>query len=84
MVDWLIILAVFVIGFLIGDKHSVRCNGEHHRLPKDNQKGWYSPGEQYAQLVSEGKDGIGREHASLYATCEDCGKKYRVCRTHLP
>ena len=42
----------------------------------------YSGGE-YMRLARGAIDGIGREHATLYARCPRCEKKYRAGQIHL-
>jgi hypothetical protein len=43
----------------------------------------YSGGE-YMRVQLGEIDGIGREHATLYARCPRCDKTYRAGRIHLP
>lgn len=42
----------------------------------------YSGGE-YMRLARGAIDGVGREHATLYARCPRCEKKYRAGQIHL-
>lgn len=43
----------------------------------------YSGGE-YMNVITGAIDGIGREHATLYATCPRCDNSYRAGMIHLP
>jgi len=38
----------------------------------------------YGKVVRHGVDGIGREHAVVYAQCDRCGEDYLIIRIHLP
>ena len=58
---------------------SVICRFFGHR-PREND---YSGGE-YMRALPGAIDGIGREHATLYATCPRCGVSYRAGQIHLP
>lgn len=60
------------------------CNIFGHQPPTCGRKGWWSPGEEYAKVRLDGRDGIGREHAAVIGECPRCGVIYRVCRIHVP
>lgn len=60
------------------------CKIFGHQPPVYARKGWYSPGEQYAQLTSRQVDGIGRVHCTVASECPRCGDKFVLCRVHLP
>lgn len=40
-------------------------------------------GEEYMRVVPGAIDGIGREHATLYARCPRCSSHYRAGQIHL-
>lgn len=40
-------------------------------------------GGEYGTLQYNEIDGIGRQHASLYANCPRCGVSYHVMNTHV-
>jgi hypothetical protein len=46
-------------------------------------EGVYS-GAEYMRVLPTTIDGIGREHADLYARCPRCGCSYRAGRIHRP
>lgn len=46
-------------------------------------QGIYS-GAEYMRVVPGAIDGIGREHARLYATCPRCEREYSAGAIHLP
>jgi len=60
------------------------CKIVGHQPPVYGRKGWWSPGEEYAKVRLDGRDGIGREHAEVVGECPRCGESYRVCRIHVP
>ena len=41
-------------------------------------------GERYLRVIRRGVDGIGREHAAIYATCRRCGREYKIGNIHVP
>jgi len=41
-------------------------------------------GWEYMDVKECGTDGIGRRHASIYADCARCHKRFRVGKIHLP
>ncbi len=64
---------------------SLLCKIFGHQPPVYAKKGWYSPGEEYADEVSRPyPDGIGRLHCFVYSTCPRCKQRFRLCRIHLP
>ena len=58
---------------------SILCAIFGHRDREDD----YSGGE-YMNVIIGAIDGIGRKHATLYATCPRCGNSYRAGMIHLP
>ena len=66
-------------------KMNLLCKLFGHKPPVYNKKGWFSPGEEYAQLDSNTIiDGIGRTHAIIISECPRCKIKFKLCRIHLP
>lgn len=63
---------------------SILCKMFGHQPPVYGRKGWWSPGEEYAVVHVQARDGIGREHATVNAECPRCGKEFRLCRIHIP
>ena len=63
---------------------SILCKLFGHQPPTCAEKGWWSPGEEYATLKSHGVDGIGRKHGVVYSTCPRCEKEILLCRVHIP
>lgn len=55
-----------------------------HKPPAYAKTGWYSPGEQYADISSGPTDGIGRVHCEVRGECARCGDRFLLCRVHLP
>lgn len=64
---------------------SILCLLFGHQPPVYSKPGWYSPGNEYAQ-IKRGvyEDGIGRLHAEVFSECPRCGKEFRLCRIHVP
>lgn len=60
------------------------CSIFGHKPPVYRQKGWWSPGEEYATVILRGVDGIGRQHAEVRGECARCGEQFLICRVHLP
>lgn len=60
------------------------CSIVGHKPPVYRAKGWYSPGEEYAQLRGFNVDGCGRAHGEVIGECARCEEKFRVARIHLP
>jgi len=60
------------------------CDLFGHKPPVYAAKGWYSPGEEYAQIVPGRIDGIDRWHGEVYAECARCQERFMVCRVHIP
>lgn len=50
-----------------------------HQPPVYADKGWYSPGEEYAKIKNIIVDNINRKHAIIYSECPRCGKEYKLC-----
>ena len=65
---------------------SIWCKIFGHEEPMQRASGWYSPGEEYAQLGKwRPTDGIGITHANVVYTCDRCGEEnIPLCRIHLP
>jgi hypothetical protein len=63
---------------------SLLCVLVGHKPPVYAKKGWYSPGEEYADVHVGAVDGIGRVHAEVTAKCARCGAEFIVCRIHVP
>lgn len=64
---------------------SILCKIFGHIQPMERQGGWFSPGQEYAQVRGAGTDGINRHHADIVYECDRCGKKrIRLCRIHIP
>lgn len=38
----------------------------------------------YLQVELDALDGMGRQHARVYATCRRCGKRYQAGMIHVP
>ena len=55
-----------------------------HKPPVYAEKGWWSPGEEYGRVQMETTDGIGRNHAKIYAECPRCAAEFCVARIHVP
>lgn len=57
-----------------------------HEPPVYSNKGWFSPGQEYARVDPKAitTDGIGRKHAIVYSDCPRCGQRFKLCRIHLP
>lgn len=45
---------------------------------------WGIPGSGYFKVKLDAVDGIGRQHARLYSSCERCGVEYQVGMIHVP
>jgi len=60
------------------------CQQFGHKPPVYAEKGWYSPGEEYGRVIVGRRDGVGRVHAMVEATCARCNEKFIVARIHLP
>lgn len=60
-------------------KTALWCRLFGHTLPKG-----YGRSPPYLDITRHGVDGIGREHASLYAKCRHCDQSYHVASVHLP
>lgn len=60
------------------------CSIFGHKPPVYRQKGWWSPGEEYAAVILREVDGIGRQHAEVRGDCARCGELFLICRVHLP
>lgn len=63
---------------------SILCAVFGHQPPVYAEKGWWSPGEEYAKVLEGTTDGIGRRHATVYSTCPRCDKEFLLCRIHVP
>ena len=64
---------------------SVLCKLFGHQPPVYGERGWWSPGEEYAKVEkSIVTDGIGRHHATVTSECPRCGREFKLCRIHLP
>ena len=61
-----------------------RCFLFGHLTPMYNERGWFSPGQEYAEIVGAYPDGIGRVHAEVFCSCPRCKKRIKLCRVHLP
>lgn len=55
------------------------CEILGHKLPKG-----YANGRPYLTIKTVLTDGIGRQHAFLYARCDRCDEEYHVASIHLP
>ena len=63
----------------------ILCGLFGHKAPVYAEKGWWSPGQEYARVDSDLQvDGTGRVHAKVNAKCPRCGEEYKICRIHLP
>lgn len=61
------------------------CKLFGHQPPIYSEKGWFSPGQEYAVRVSSPvTDGCGRLHALVYSECPRCGVVFLLCRIHVP
>lgn len=60
------------------------CKVVGHKPPTYAKKGWYSPGEEYAEVILGPIDGTGLRHATVYGTCARCESCFRLARIHLP
>lgn len=78
---WALLVAFIVFGFLYDTAFFNRllCKAFGH---KTNEK-IYTGGE-YAEVQPTTTDGIGREHATLYARCPRCNEKHRIGQVHRP
>lgn len=47
----------------------------------DSRGGNYSG---YLEVELDAMDGMGRQHARVYATCRWCGRRYQVGMIHVP
>lgn len=63
---------------------NVVCRLFGHKPPVYAKKGWYSPGEEYGQVIVGPTDGTGRTHATVVGECARCGVQFKVARIHLP
>lgn len=63
---------------------SFLCKIFGHKPPIYAEKGWYSPGEEYAKVEIREKDGLGIIHAVVKSECPRCGEVFKLCRIHLP
>lgn len=61
------------------------CQLFGHQPPVYAERGWFSPGQEYAKKVTEPFfDGIGRGHSQVFSECPRCGEIFRLCRIHIP
>jgi hypothetical protein len=68
-----------------GVMREIICKLFGHQPPIYGKKGWYSPGEEYADKIERrGVDGTGRNHGVVYSTCPRCDKQFKLCRIHIP
>jgi hypothetical protein len=65
---------------------NILCKIFGHSPPVYAKKGWFSPGEEYAQAAPgyRATDGIGRVHVIIEGECARCGKRFHLARLHLP
>jgi len=56
------------------------CRLFGHRTPYDD----YRPGFFYMKVRLNAVDGIGRQHASVYAECKRCGEEFFAGMIHVP
>lgn len=64
---------------------SLRCQLFGHKPPVYSRRGWWSPGNEYANPPHSIQiDGTGRVHAVIDGECARCGRTVRLCRIHLP
>lgn len=61
------------------------CKWFGHQPPVYAKRGWYHPGQEYADKVTKPyPDGIGRLHSLVYSQCPRCGERFLLCRIHVP
>jgi len=65
-------------------KMNILCKLFGHQPPVYGKKGWWSPGEEYAEVGNIMIDGIEREHANILSECPRCKSKFKLCMIHLP
>lgn len=63
---------------------SILCHLFGHQPPVYAKRGWWSPGETYAEVKVFATDGIGRQHANIYSECPRCNRNFLLCRIHVP
>lgn len=64
---------------------NIICKLFGHKAPVYAERGWWSPGEQYAKRVTnQYMDNIHRVHADVIAECPRCGKEWKICKIHIP
>ncbi len=64
---------------------NILCMTFGHQPPVYAEKGWFSPGQEYAtKVINEETDGVGRKHARVMSECPRCGKEFKLCRIHIP
>lgn len=60
------------------------CRLVGHKPPVYAERGWWSPGQEYARLRYPIRDGLNRVHLEVWAECARCEEQFRVCRVHCP
>lgn len=65
-------------------RRNLLCRLFGHQPPVYAEKGWWSPGQEYAHIASTEIDGLNVRHATIEGKCARCGEQFRICRIHLP
>lgn len=63
---------------------NILCKLFGHKPPVYAEKGWWSPGEEYASIELGAVDGINRQHASVIGKCARCGRNFTIAMIHIP
>lgn len=67
-----------------GERMNALCKVFGHQPPIYADRGWFSPGEEYAVVKGGYTDGVGRVHAEVISECPRCKEKFKLCRIHIP